>query len=56
MDFLYFLVAVLLGLLLMFSILVARIRKRKRSVNIENIGDVLTEVKDDADEPARWVP
>ncbi len=56
MDFLYYLAAVLVGLLLMGTFLVARVRNRKKPLTIENIGAAMSETKDDPDEPARWVP
>jgi hypothetical protein len=56
MDFLYFLLAVLLGLFLMGSVLVLRIRKGKKPIAMGNIAAGLAETKDDPDEPARWVP
>jgi hypothetical protein len=56
LDFVYYLVVVLLSLLIMISIGVARLRKRKKRITLKNICADLGEVKDDPNEPARWVP
>jgi hypothetical protein len=56
MDFFYLLAAVILGLVLMVSFSVVRIRKRKKSITVKNVADDLGEVRDDPNEPARWVP
>ena len=56
MDFFYLLAVVILGLVLMVSFSVLRIRKRKKSITAKNIADDLGEVRDDPNEPARWVP
>lgn len=56
MDFFYFLLAVLVVLFLMVSATVIRIRRRKKSISLKNIVADLGEVRDDPNEPARWVP
>jgi hypothetical protein len=56
MDFFYFLLAVLVVLFLMVSATVIRIRRREKSISLKNIVADLDEVRDDPNEPARWVP
>jgi hypothetical protein len=55
-DFLCFAFLVVVGIVVLFRALATKLRKQKKSITIENLIDTAGEVRDDPNEPARWVP
>jgi cytochrome c biogenesis protein CcdA len=55
-DFLSYLCIVLLVAILIFSAAAIKIRRSGKAVTVKNLTGALRKVRDDPNEPAKWIP